>query len=93
MSSSANVSSRITFACIRCAERKVKCDRQRPCAACTKHNAECVFNISKPPRKKQKRIKVQLLADRLNQYETLLQEHGIDTSKLPGSVTTELYVK
>jgi hypothetical protein len=74
---------RITFSCIRCAERKVKCDRRRPCSACTKHNVECVFNSSKPPRRKQKRVKVQVLSDRLNQYEALLQKHGIDRSELP----------
>ncbi|KAF2830842.1 hypothetical protein CC86DRAFT_367496 [Ophiobolus disseminans] len=50
---------------------------------------DCIFNTSKPPRKKHKRIKVQFLADRLNQYESLLREHGIDTSKLPGSATVE----
>jgi hypothetical protein len=76
-------STRLTFSCIRCAERKVKCDRQRPCSACTKHNAECVFNASKPPRRKQKRVKVQVLSDRLNQYEALLHKHGIDRSELP----------
>lgn len=86
--SSTIVSGRITFACIRCAERKVKCDRQRPCSACTKHNVECIFNTTKPPRKKYKRVKVQALADRLSQYENLLREYGVDTSSLPGSVTT-----
>jgi hypothetical protein len=75
-------STRLTFSCIRCAERKVKCDRQRPCSACTKHNADCLFNTSKPPRKKNQRVKVQVLADRLSQYEALLQKHGIDRSEL-----------
>ena len=90
-SPSTNIPSRTTFACIRCAERKVKCDRQKPsCSACTKHKAECIFNTSKPPRKRHKRVKVQFLADRLNQYEALLQEHGIDTSKLSGSIGSGL---
>src|SRR4051812_15848462 len=83
MMSSVSTPSRTTYACIRCAERKVKCDRQRPCGACLKHNMDCVFNAPKLPRKKHKRVKVQLLADRLNLYESLLQEHGIDASKLP----------
>jgi hypothetical protein len=90
MSSTVNAPSRITFACIRCAERKVKCDRQRPCSACTKHNAECVFNAAKPTRKRQRRVKVQALADRLNQYEALLREHRIDTKQLPGSTDSDL---
>ena len=76
-----NISNRPTYSCIRCADRKVKCDRQRPCGACVKHNADCVFNLAQPPRKK--RAKTQILADRLRQYEAVLQEQGIDPNKLP----------
>jgi hypothetical protein len=86
----AKIATRATFSCIRCAERKVKCDRQKPCGACVKHNVDCVFHVSKPPRKKAKRVKVQVLADRLNQYEALLQRHGIDRSELPDSGNHEM---
>ena len=81
--------SRPTYSCIRCADRKVKCDQQRPCTACVKHNADCVFNPSRPPRKRQKRVKDQILADRLKVYEALLQEQGIDPSKLPATPNSE----
>ena len=81
--------SRPTYSCIRCAERKVKCDQQRPCTACVKHNAECAYNHSRPPRKRQKRVKDQILADRLKFYEALLQEQGIDPSKLPATPNSE----
>jgi hypothetical protein len=37
-----------------------------------------------------KRVKVQVLADRLNQYEALLQRHGIDRSELPDAVNSEI---
>lgn len=80
---SSNVSSRATFACIRCADRKVKCDRQRPCSACVKHNVDCVFNPVQPPRKRHKRVNTQILTDRLKHYEALLQEKGVDPRKLP----------
>lgn len=71
-------STRPTFSCIRCAERKVKCDRQKPhCSACAKHNVDCNFNASKPTQKKQKRIKVQVLTDQLKRYEDLLIKNGI----------------
>jgi hypothetical protein len=83
-------SNRATFSCIRCADRKVKCDRQRPCGACIKHNADCVFSPHKPPSKKQKRIKVQLLAEKLDQYEALLQKHGIDRRELTNTVNAPL---
>jgi hypothetical protein len=81
--STEKTSSKSSFACIRCAERKVKCDRQKPCSACAKHNVDCVFNTTKPPRKKRKRVKVQVLVDRLNQYEALLQKHGINPDEFP----------
>jgi hypothetical protein len=87
--SSPRTSARLTFSCIRCAERKVKCDRQTPCSACTKHNVDCVFSTLKPPPKKHKRVKVQVLSDRINQYEALLQKHGIDRNELPDIVNHE----
>jgi hypothetical protein len=88
----ARTSSRATFSCIRCGERKVKCDRQRPCNACVKHNADCVYAPSKPSgaRKKHKRVKVQVLTDRLNQYEALLQKHGIVRSELETTVGQQM---
>lgn len=74
---------RPTFACIRCADRKVKCDRQSPCSNCVKHNIECLYNPSHPTRKRQKRVKDQILTDRLQYYEALLKDKGIDPTKLP----------
>ena len=89
-SSSSSTSNRPTYSCIRCADRKVKCDRQRPsCTACVKHNADCVFNPTQPPRKRYKRVKDQILIDRLKYYEALLQEQGIDPSKLPDPPNSE----
>ena len=82
-SPSSSVPSRPTFACIRCAERKVKCDRQRPCSACVNHKVDCVFQPPRPPQKRHRHVKDQILTDRLRYYETLLQEQGIDPSKLP----------
>ncbi|KAI1103186.1 mitogen-activated protein kinase [Jackrogersella minutella] len=83
-SSSSSVSNRPTFACVRCAERKVKCDRERPCSACVNHKVECVFRPPRPPRKRH-----QVLTDRLRHYETLLQEQGIDPRKLPYTPSSE----
>ena len=77
------MSSKPTFACTRCAERKVKCDRKRPCSACMNHKVDCVFQPPRPPQKRHRQIKNQILTDRLQYYETLLQEQGIDPSKLP----------
>lgn len=82
-STSSSTPCRPTSSCIRCADRKVKCDRQIPCSACVKHNVDCVFNPSQPPRKRPKRVKYQILIDRLRHYEGLLQGQGIDPSKPP----------
>lgn len=87
--SSSSNSSRPTYSCIRCADRKVKCDRERPCSACVKHKVECVFNPSQPAGKRRKRVKVQILADRLRHYEALLQAQGIDPGKLPDTPNSE----
>jgi hypothetical protein len=76
--------SRATFACIRCAERKVKCNRQRPCSACVNHKVDCVFQPPRPAKRRHRYVKDQILSDRLKCYENLLREHGIDTNKLPG---------
>jgi hypothetical protein len=81
---------RATFSCVRCSERKVKCDRQRPCGACAKHCADCVYSPSRQTQKKPKRAKVQALADRLEQYESLLQQHGIDRNELPSFSNEQL---
>ena len=81
--------SRPTFSCVRCADRKVKCDQQKPCGACVKHNVDCVYNPSRPPRKRQKRVQDQILTDRLKRYEALLQEQGIDPSTLPDTPSSE----
>jgi hypothetical protein len=82
-SASSSLSSRSSYACTRCADRKVKCDRQKPCSACVKHNAHCNFNPIQPSRPRHKRVKVKALTDRLRHYEALLQERGIEDHSAP----------
>ncbi|KAL8953628.1 MAG: hypothetical protein Q9222_000514 [Ikaeria aurantiellina] len=86
-------SSRPTYSCIRCADRKVKCDRQRPCGACVRHHVDCVFTSSQPHRRERRRVKDQILSDRLKHYEALLQEQGIDPGKLPLTPESEAPVE
>ena len=70
--------SRPAYSCIRCSDRKVKCDRQNPCSGCTKHNVICEFRPL-PPRKPVKRAKDEkVLRERLRRYEQLLAEQGIN---------------
>jgi hypothetical protein len=80
---SSSMPSRPTYSCIRCADRKVKCNRQKPCSACVRHNVDCVFHSPLPPPKRLKGVKTQVLIDRLRHCEALLQKQGIDPSHLP----------
>jgi len=88
-SESSGIAKRRVYSCIRCADRKVKCDRQTPCSNCNKHGVDCVHVPSDLTLKRKKRIKVQILNDRLKYYETLLQEQGIDPTKLPGTTVSD----
>lgn len=90
-SSSVNVPSRRTYSCIRCADRKVRCDRQKPCSACVKQNVDCTYHPSPAPRKRRKRTVDPVLTDRLRYYETLLQEQGIDPNELPNDPKPETH--
>ncbi|KAE8379202.1 fungal-specific transcription factor domain-containing protein [Aspergillus bertholletiae] len=40
--------------CVVCARRKVRCDRNDPCSACTKHGVECIFPTHLPPRRRKR---------------------------------------
>jgi hypothetical protein len=85
---SLRMSSRPIYSCVRCSDRKVKCDRQNPCAACVKHNVDCIYNHnpSHLARKRHRQAQDYALIDRLKHYEVLLQELGIDP-ELRGKAT------
>ncbi|KAL7942879.1 mitogen-activated protein kinase [Trichoderma barbatum] len=68
--------SRPTFACVRCAGRKVKCDRHIPCTACVKHRAECVFQPPPPPQRRRRPGAAGPSIDRREYPQTRLQAQG-----------------
>jgi hypothetical protein len=70
------------FACVRCSERKVKCDKQSPCTTCVRHKIQCIYRTPKPSRRRRARYKETLIDERLKHYEALLQENGIDTHQM-----------
>ena len=84
-----NASDRPTkaFSCIRCFERKVKCDKQNPCTNCAKSQVECVFRVPPPPRRRKKRLQEDALLERLRKCEDLLKSKGISVDGTPS--TTE----
>ena len=81
-SSPATSTTKPTFACIRCSERKVRCDRELPCNACVRHNVQCVFRPPKPSRAKRKFVKDDVLDERLKRLEALLREKGVDPNQV-----------
>jgi hypothetical protein len=74
-----------TFACIRCFERKVKCDKQNPCTSCVRHNVQCISRESRPPRRIRKIVQANIVDEKLKRYEALLREKGIDPNQVPST--------
>ncbi|KAF4628725.1 hypothetical protein G7Y89_g9431 [Cudoniella acicularis] len=74
-----NQSPKITrgHSCVLCQQRKVKCDRQKPCSNCIKARAECVTSTPTLPRRRRRKFTETDLATRLKKYEYLLKKHGV----------------
>lgn len=65
--------------CVLCQQRKVRCDKQKPCANCVKAGVECRVVPPQPPRRRKKnKPQERDLIDRLRKYESLLSQHGVD---------------
>lgn len=78
-----------TLACVRCSERKVRCDRKAPCNSCVRHNVQCVFRPPKPSRRKRAVAQDEVVLEKLKRYEALLREKGVDPEQAPGSSASE----
>jgi hypothetical protein len=64
------------LACVLCQQRKVKCDRQFPCANCVKSRAQCVPSTL-AQRKRKRRFGDRELLEHLRKYEDLLRQNNI----------------
>ncbi|KAK9322024.1 hypothetical protein V1517DRAFT_362119 [Lipomyces orientalis] len=64
--------------CVLCQRRKVKCDRNEPCANCNNAGVECVPASTLPPRKRKRRFPEAELLTRLQRYERHLRRYGAD---------------
>lgn len=64
--------------CVLCQQRKVRCDKNKPCANCVKAGVECKVVPPLPPRRRKKKPHERELIDRLRKYESLLNQHGVD---------------
>ncbi|TVY37497.1 Aurofusarin cluster transcription factor [Lachnellula occidentalis] len=74
--------------CILCQQRKVKCDRRKPCSNCIKARAECVASTPSLPRRRKRKLTEIDLAAKLRKYEHLLKSHGvnIDEDDIPEEI-------
>lgn len=63
--------------CVLCQQRKVRCDKNKPCANCVKARVECCVVPPQPPRRRKKRLQEKDLVDRLRKYEVLLSDNNI----------------
>jgi hypothetical protein len=70
--------SRRKHPCVLCQQRKVKCDRNDPCANCVKARVECVSPTTLPPKRRKKRFPEAELLARLRKYEDHLRSYGAD---------------
>lgn len=64
--------------CVLCQQRKVRCDKNKPCANCVKAGVDCKVVPPQPPRRRKKKPQERELVDRLRKYEALLSQHGVD---------------
>ncbi|KAK5442673.1 hypothetical protein LTS15_010880 [Exophiala xenobiotica] len=80
-SSRATIMPQRVLACVLCQKRKIKCDRQFPCAHCLKISAQCVQATSHP-RQKHRRFPERELLGRLRRYEGLLRQNNISYEPL-----------
>ncbi|KAK6445709.1 hypothetical protein FP744_10001958 [Trichoderma asperellum] len=64
------------LACVRCQQRKVKCDHKDPCATCAKAGVPCVAS-NQVQRRRKRRLPERELLDRIRNYEDLLTQHNI----------------
>lgn len=79
--------------CTRCAARKVRCDKARPCSACTNHKVDCVYdNVTQEPVRKRRKIDLPALSGDtlLKQVNGLLQKYGADPQRIATSSTTSV---
>lgn len=63
--------------CVLCQQRKVRCDKNKPCSNCVKAGVDCRVVPPAPPRRRKKRLQERDLIDRLKKYEDLLRDNNV----------------
>lgn len=74
------------LACVRCQQRKVKCDRKYPCSNCIRSRTQCEQPVPVLHRRK-RRFPERELLDRIRSYEGLLSQNRIKFEPLHREIT------
>ncbi|KAE8384571.1 hypothetical protein BDV23DRAFT_189091 [Aspergillus alliaceus] len=77
------------LACMLCQQRKVRCDREFPCANCIRADVQCVPCTG--PRQRRRRFPERELLERLRRYESLLRENNIKFEPLHASAAEKTH--
>lgn len=76
-------------ACVRCQNRKVKCDKLTPrCTKCIKASVECEYRAPAPPRRGKRKLSEDDLHSRLRYMEAVMRRHGMEIDKESGLVVS-----
>ncbi|TVY38946.1 Transcription factor [Lachnellula subtilissima] len=70
------------LACVRCQQRKIKCDRNFPCANCNTSRVQCVPATLTQRGRRKPRFPERELLERLRKYEDLLSRNNIEFEPL-----------
>ncbi|KAH8598714.1 hypothetical protein B0O99DRAFT_614006 [Bisporella sp. PMI_857] len=65
------------LACVRCQQRKIKCDKKIPCANCSSCRTQCMPATLTPRGPRKRRFPERELLERLRKYEDLLHQNNI----------------
>ena len=66
------------YSCVVCTQRKVRCDKAKPCQNCVKAGIECDVAPPPPPRRRKRKLDERELVKRLTKYEELMDKNGVD---------------
>lgn len=66
------------YSCTVCTQRKVRCDKAKPCSNCVKAGIQCEVIPPPPPRRRKRKLDERELSRKLVKYEQLMEKNGID---------------
>jgi hypothetical protein len=66
------------YSCVVCVQRKVRCDKAKPCQNCLRAGIACEVAPPPPPRRRKRKLDERELVRRLAKYEELMDRNGVE---------------